>query len=236
MHHQSLTRSLLTLIVLATTLLTGCAVFEPADCRKADLTTYADAVTSKIKAFQQQGDLVAATPRVGLGMPLQRLLDLQNETRAIEAPGCLRHFHENVLEAMEIQQHGFQQFAAQQNELVAVSLITMGKENLATAVDDLEALRAGVVPTPVPTPEPVSPPEPGAVEEVTLLEMQPNGTGAFQVCPDDQFVIVARRSIGEASWVKVRITRIGKAACTELLPRAPKDFEGWLPDGKVRAP
>lgn len=236
MRHRSLRLSMLALVFLASMVLSACAAFEPADCRKADMATYADAMSAKITMFQQQADLVSATPRVGLGTPLQRLLDLQNETREIVAPGCLRDFHEGILAAMQIQQRGFQQFAAQQGETVAVSYITIGKEDLVAAAADLDTIRAGVIPTPLPTPEPVSPPEPGVVGAATLLQTKPDGTGMFQVCPDDRFEIIGRQTVGEVVWARVRINRIGTAECLDLLPRAPKDFEGWLHDSDVKAP
>jgi hypothetical protein len=236
MRHRSLWLSILALMFLASTFLSACAAFEPADCRQADLAAYADTMAAKIVAFQQQADLVAATPRLGIGTPLQRLLDLQNETRAITAPGCLRDFHRGILDAMETQQRGFQQFAAQQDELVAASLITIGKDNLTAATAELDGIRTGTVPTPAPTPEPVSPPEPGVVEKASLLQQTPGGTGIFQVCPSDQFEIIGRRNVGDVLWALVRITRVGSEECAEILARAPREFEGWLRDSDVKAP
>src|SRR5262245_55983944 len=63
-------------------------------CADAALKIYADAVDTEIAAFQQQAQLVSTTPRVSLGVPLQKLLDIQSETRKIKAPQCLTKFHE----------------------------------------------------------------------------------------------------------------------------------------------
>ena len=227
---------MLALVFLASTSLSACAIFEPADCRKADLASYADTLAAKLKTFQQQAELVGATPRVSMGTPLQRLLDLQNETREIATPGCLSDFHEGILEAMETQQRGFQQFAAQQDEMAAMGLVTIGRDDLEDAVGELDAIRLGTAPTPVPTPEPVSPPEPGVVDDAMLLLNDPNGTGIFQICPSDQFEVIGRRTEGETVWARVRITRQGSESCNEILGRAPREFEGWLKDADVKAP
>jgi hypothetical protein len=236
MRHPSLALRLFALLFVASAFMSACAVFESADCRQADLATYADTMSAKLKNFQQQAELVAASPRMSMAIPLQRLLDLQNETHEIFAPGCVRYFHEQILSAMETQQRGFQQFAAQGDEMTALGFVTIGRDDLEEATAELDAIRAGTAPTPVPTPEPVSPPEPGAVDDAMMLLNDPGGTGIFQVCPSDQFEVIGRRTEGETVWARVRITRQGTESCTEILGRAPREFEGWLKDTDVKAP
>lgn len=228
MHRCISALRVLALVFLASTFLSACAIFEPADCRQADLTTYADTMAAKLKTFQQQAELVGATPRVSMGTPLQRLLDLQNETREIGTPGCLSAFHEEILTAMETQQRGFQQFAAQQDEMAAMGFVTIGRDDLEDAAAKLDAIRAGMVPTPIPTPEPVSPPEPGVVDDAMLLLNDPGGTGIFQICPSDQFEVIGHRTEGDVLWARVRVTRVGSEECAAILARAPREFEGWL--------
>lgn len=236
MRYPTLVLRPLALLFVAVTFLSACAAFEPADCRQADLASYADAMAAKLKNFQQQAELVAASPRMSMATPMQRLLDLQNETREIAAPGCVRHFHEEILTAMETQQRGFQQFAAQGDQMVALGFVAIGKDDLEKAATELEAIRAGAAPTPVPTPEPVSPSEPGVVADATLLLNDPAGTGFFQICPSDQFEIIGRRTEGETVWARVRITRVGPKNCNAILGQAPRGFEGWLRDADVKAP
>jgi hypothetical protein len=90
----------ITIIAVALLGLAGCS--EPAECRRADMATYADAVATQISAFRRQSDLVAATPRIGMATPLQRLLDIQTATRAIAPPGCLAEYHTRLGRTMNL--------------------------------------------------------------------------------------------------------------------------------------
>lgn len=48
-------------------------------CSDARLLAYADAVEQLLDCYETQTEVVGATPRVGLGTPLQRLLDYEDE-------------------------------------------------------------------------------------------------------------------------------------------------------------
>lgn len=232
----------LALVVLLVSALAGCAAFEPADCRKADLVTYADEMENQIAAYQQQVGLVEVAPRVGIATPLQRLLDLQNETRAVEAPGCLADYHGRVVEAMEFHQAVFQDFAAQRApDALTASGLVGAKASLDELADQLETIRAGTVPAtptpipPTPTPEAISPPERGIVGKTELLLFTPaaDSRGVFEVCEGDFFEVFAR----SGEYVQVRITALGNGVrCSGVLPHVAVGLEGWLRDDAVFAP
>lgn len=224
------------LLLMALMTLVGCAALEPADCRKADLVTYADTVEKQIATFEQQAQLVAASPRMSIGVPLQRLLDIQTETRDVVAPGCLTAFHDQVTEAMATQQRGFQAFAAQQGtDAEAAAMIQLGKLQLTTVASELVSIQEGTLP---PAPEPVTPPEPGVVQESTLVRLAPgpDAKGAMAVCPSDRFEIIGRRTIEDASWVQIRVTAAGpNDSCIRVFGPPPIGVEGWLLDSEVFA-
>lgn len=231
------------IIILATLVaLVGCAVFEPADCRKADLATYADAVESQVATYRQQVDLTAATPRVGLGPALQRLLDIQTATRDLAAPGCVADFHSQLLAAMQNYQQAFQDFAAQRGtDALLAGKIANAKNRMDAAAAALPAIKAG---TPPPTAETLSSPEPGVVSRVAFLSPSVGGgSGNVGVlCPADAFEIIARQNdISGASWAHVRVTAIGEAdaTCAAIatgIGRAAIGADGWLLDSEVFAP
>jgi hypothetical protein len=126
-------------------------------CEKDTLTTYADAVEKQIKAFEQQALLVSTTPRVSLGVPLQRLLDIQTETDKLTVPNCLKDLHARILRVMELHQVGYQNFAAQGSESVTTATLDTAAQGLASIKHDLKTVRDGTVPpepTPIETPRP----------------------------------------------------------------------------------
>jgi len=126
-------------------------------CGKEALASYANEMNGEITAFEQQAQLVGTTPRVGLGVPLQRLLDIQTETRKIKTPACLKAYQERVVGMMQLHQTAYQNFAAQGSE-------TTTQDTLQAAVIELDAvkkgiteLQAGTIPTqPAATPTPKS--------------------------------------------------------------------------------
>jgi hypothetical protein len=136
--------------LVAALLLSGCG--EPADCKKADLATYADAMQTQIASFRQQADLAASTPRVGMGAPLQRLLDIQTETRKVTAPGCAVEHHNMVVRAMNLHQMALQGFAAQTyDDVITGTMLASAKQFLGEREAELAQIRAGTIP-PTPTP------------------------------------------------------------------------------------
>lgn len=205
----------------AVVLLAGCGAFEPADCRKADLAAYADQMEQQIQTFRQQSDLVATAPRMTMGVPLQRLLDIQTATRAIAAPGCVADYHERTVRTMEIHQIAYQGFASQQIDASIVALtLAEGKRLLDEAEANLGVIRAGTVP-PTPTPIPATPtPAPTATAEV-LAEPQRASIpavvssaltpgpvrGGYTFCFGDQVDLLARQRIDGLDWVKVRLVK-----------------------------
>lgn len=133
------------------------ATQEAGACEAATLNSYADAVEPQIRAFEQQAQLVGTTPRASLGAPLQRLLDIQTETRKLNVPVCLKDFHTRILDMMQVHQIGYQNFAAQGDETMTQASLLVGAQNLADIKRDLKTIREGTVPpipTPIATPKP----------------------------------------------------------------------------------
>lgn len=159
------------LLGLACLLLAACgAATAPsapvtAACSTAAMATYASAVAKLAATYQQQAELTAATPRASIGTPLQRLLDVQQETQALDVPPCLAAYHARIVAAMQLQQQGFQDFAANRGDTAASAKIAEGASALATAAAQLGLVEAGQVPpTPAPAPPPTAtpvPPTPG---------------------------------------------------------------------------
>jgi hypothetical protein len=115
-------------------------------CEPAALKAYAARAEDQLQAFEQQAQLVGTTPRVGLGVPLQRLLDIQTETRKLETPECLQPVHARVLDAMDLHQQAYQNFAGQGDEALTTRLLQEAAASLATAHADLTKLAAGTLP------------------------------------------------------------------------------------------
>ena len=128
-------------------LLAGCG--EPADCRRADVDAYIVAAEAVAGRFARQAEVAAATPRASLGGPLQGLLAVEEEARALTPPACLEPYHVRIVEGMALQREGLQQFAAQQGD--AAAQIEAGRLRLQGALFDLIPIREG---GPVPTPRP----------------------------------------------------------------------------------
>src|SRR5690242_7776105 len=124
-------------------------------CGKEALASYADAMNGQIIAFEQQAQLVGATPRVGLGVPLQRLLDIQTETRKFKTPACLKDFQERVAGMMQLHQMGYQNFAAQGSETTTQASLQVAADELVAVKKGIAELRAGTLPAkPAATPTP----------------------------------------------------------------------------------
>lgn len=125
-------------------------------CSAAKLTAYATVAEDKIRGFEQQAQLVGSTPRVSLGAPLQRLLDIQTETRALEVPPCATEIQNALVEAMDVYQQAYQNFAAQGSDTTTTSLIETAGQGFDRAKKALAELKSGRVPTlgPFSTPTP----------------------------------------------------------------------------------
>lgn len=126
-------------------------------CGPQALETYASAIDSQLRAFRQQADLVGATPRVGLGLPLQRLLDIQSDTRKLVPPVCLGAYHERVVGMMELHQMAYQNFAGQGDEAMTSGLLLMANKEFTALQSDLKTIHTGTLPptvVPVRTPTP----------------------------------------------------------------------------------
>jgi hypothetical protein len=122
-------------------------------CGSAALTRYADATEKLVQQFDQQAVLVSSTPRVSMGVPMQRLLDIRTETDAIIPPECLVEFHEQVTSMMGMYQLGYQNFAAQGDEITTQAALQVADDVHKAVVAGFEHIRQGAVP---PTPTPVT--------------------------------------------------------------------------------
>jgi len=125
-------------------------------CGKAKLNAYADALAEKMQAFDQQRQLVSTTPRASIGTPLQRLLDIQSETRKIEVPKCLEEYQARVLATMMAYQQAYQNFAAQGDDLTTQAWLLVADQEWASIRKASNDVRAGKVP-PTETPRPPTP-------------------------------------------------------------------------------
>lgn len=133
------------------------ATQEAADvCGMTALNTYADAIDEEIKTFQMQTSVAGASPRMSIGTALQRLLDLQTETRRTKTPDCLKTYHERVVGAMGLYRYAYENFAAQGDDSITTLALQMGQTELDAVQKDLPTIRSGkmpIVPTPMPTPK-----------------------------------------------------------------------------------
>jgi len=123
-------------------------------CGSAALTTYADAMSEEIKTFEAQISVAQSTPRMSLGTPLQRLVDIQTETRRMKMPACLKSYHERVMSMMELYRLAFETFAAQGSESITQAALSTGGTELGVVREQLDSIRDGTVP---PTPSPAVP-------------------------------------------------------------------------------
>jgi hypothetical protein len=131
-------------------------------CSDAALNSYADEIEEKLTTFEAQTVVTAATPRVGMGVSLQRLVDIQQETRRIEAPECLAVFHTQVLHMMGLYRLGYETFAAQGSPKKSQVSLANGALELQTARDGLANIRTGEIP-PAPSPTPIITPGQGVI-------------------------------------------------------------------------
>lgn len=130
---------------------TAAAIPTPDPCGAAALGTFADAMEEQLKTFEAQTAVVGATPRVSLGTPLQRLLDIQTETRRMDAPVCMQNYQTQVVSMMGLYRLAYETFAAQGDEITVQAALQTGQQFLQQAKDGLALIRAGKIP---PTPEP----------------------------------------------------------------------------------
>jgi hypothetical protein len=151
-------------------------------CGAAKLNAYADTVEEQLQTFEAQTGLASSTPRVSLGTPLQKLLDIQTETRRMDAPECLKAYHEQLVGMMGLYRLAYETFAAQGDETLVQASLQVGGETLATLKQGLTTIRQGQVPpTPVPaTPVAVAPttsPAPTASSGKGVAQATVTGSG-----------------------------------------------------------
>lgn len=118
----------------------------PDPCSSVTLTAYADTLERTIDDYARQARLTSTTPRVGIGTPLQRLLDLATEAQDMDVPPCVKAFHESVIGGMKRYQQGYENFAMQGTEEHTNAMIKFGDEAFALAHTGIVTLRAGTVP------------------------------------------------------------------------------------------
>jgi hypothetical protein len=92
-------------------------------CGKVALNVYADAVEQQVNRFERQAGLTGSTPRASMGEPLQRLLDLQDETERMDVPPCAAEYHKQILSMMGIYRLAYENFAAQGDEITTQAAI-----------------------------------------------------------------------------------------------------------------
>lgn len=116
-------------------------------CGAEALTAYADTAEKQMERFERQATLVGSTPRMSMGEPMQRLLDIQDETDQIDAPACLADYHERLVGMMGLYRLAYSTFSAQGDEATTQLSLTMGDDELKVLRDALTELRDGKVPT-----------------------------------------------------------------------------------------
>lgn len=134
---------------ITATMAAGTATATADSCSATRLTGYAEAVERLLDRYEAQTDVVASTPRVGLGTPLQRLLDYEDEARAIEAPPCLADFHDTILTMMQRFRQGYQTFAAQGSDTTIATSLAQGEQLMADLRGALPTIRDGAIPAPI---------------------------------------------------------------------------------------
>jgi hypothetical protein len=123
-------------------------------CGAIALNTYADTIEEEMQTFEMQTSVASSTPRVGLGTALQKMLDMQTETRRMEYPPCLKAYHERVVSMMGVYRYAYETFAAQGSETATQAALQVGGETLSELRAQLPMIREGQIPpepTPVPT-------------------------------------------------------------------------------------
>lgn len=122
------------------------ATAEADTCSDARLATYTDELERLLDRYENQTEVVASTPRVGLGTPLQRLIDYEDEARDIDVPECLTDYHAAVIAMMEAFRDAYQTFAAQGSQAVIEKRLADGRQLLADIRGAIPDLREGVLP------------------------------------------------------------------------------------------
>jgi hypothetical protein len=125
-------------------------------CEQPTLNVYADAVEEQITTFEQQATLTGSTPRVSMGVPMQKLLDIQTETRRMDVPNCMQEYHERVVSMMGLYRIAYETFAGQGDESLSQASLMLGGESLGRVKAELATIRKGEVP-PTSTPAPATP-------------------------------------------------------------------------------
>lgn len=122
------------------------ATAEADSCSDSKLVTYADDLEQLLDRYENQTEIVGATPRVGLGAPLQRLVDYEDEARELAAPDCLADYHAAVTAMMERYREGYQNFAAQGPDATTTNALAEGQQLMADIRGALPDIREGVLP------------------------------------------------------------------------------------------
>jgi hypothetical protein len=121
-------------------------------CSPAGLAAYADDLETLLERYEAQSAIVGSTPRVGIGAPLQRLLDYEDEARALDTPACLENIEDALLAMMNRYRTGYQTFAAQGDETATTIALGTGMQLRNDLAAALPALRDGELPEPISLP------------------------------------------------------------------------------------
>ncbi len=123
------------------------ATAEADVCGETRLIAYAETMEQQLDRVSRQVSVADSTPRVGLGVALQELFNLQNEIEALDHPECAANFHENVVSMVGLYRLAYQTFAAQGDDLLIQASLTMANNGMNSLRDDLEVLYTGAVPS-----------------------------------------------------------------------------------------
>lgn len=126
------------------------ATAEADTCSDAKLQAYVVEVDQLVSRYEAQAEVVAATPRVGLGTPLQALLEYEDQARELEAPECLAEYNTAIFAMMQRYRAGYQAFAAQDASSAALlaeaEIIKTGVKDGIRAINEGQIPRAIVLP------------------------------------------------------------------------------------------
>lgn len=118
----------------------------PVTCPAADAKAYGTRIGSQITTFIRQTELTAQTPRIGMAVPLQRLLDLQTETETIQPPPCLAAHLRYTIQMMAMYREGYQNFSAQGEEARTGALLNFAKQKADRVQIGIPLMQSGVLP------------------------------------------------------------------------------------------
>lgn len=226
-----------------------------AGCNEQALQAYGKAIAKQLDRFASQAQLAGSTPRMSLGVPLQELLHIQNETEDLEAPTCLDWYHRWVVAVMNRYRDGYQKFAAQASDAEVNVILSTATDAFLEVQKQAQQIQIGqMVPTytPIPTATPVPSatsrpptltphapytpavptiemPDQVIIQTDTMVRSEPNIEYDYvitRLCPKDTVAIVATQKLQDRTWGYIRVVSLGENCGSD---RAKVGSEGWIP-------